>query len=463
MIDIVKGCVLPAMKMLKRILSVFLIVLMLLCASGCALFQTEVIPVSDEEAAPYRMMAESFIEKLFEEDYVACYNLFGEDLASGWTRSDLQEQWEMVRFVYGDPIGVLAYEGYRMNGEGAIIARVAHKHGASSIQLIYDDENALVSLSFSEYAEGNAYSVSVPQGVTETELTLGEGTEYPLRAILSMPENAAEDVPCVVLVHDSGAYDLNSALGGNVPFADIAHGLALQGIAVLRYDKRTFAHADKLDDKLVMEMTVQEETIDDALLAVKAACAAQGVDPAKVYVAGHGLGGMLAPRIAVQSGGQVAGIVSLAGTARGYLDVVYDQNIAMTNDAEQKNAIKKEYKKVDNIAEQKDSATVFGLPVPYLKDLYLNPVSVQLDQLNIPVLVLQGKNDFQYTLDDYKSWQLALEGYAGKSELVLFENLNHLFADNTELKRRGTTGEYLEESHVAQVVVDTIAQWVKEN
>ena len=46
---------------------------------------------------------------------------------------------------------------------------------------------------------------------------------------------------------------------------------------------------------------------------------------------------------------------------------------------------------------------------------------------------------------------------------MLFENLNHLFADNTELKRRGTTGEYLEESHVAQVVVDTIAQWVKEN
>ena len=446
------------MKMLKRILSVLMIALMLLSTSGCALFQTEVIPVSDEEAAPYRMMAEGFIAKLFEEDYVACYNLFGEDLASGWQRSDLQEQWEMVRLVYGDPIGVLAYEGYRMNGEGAIITRVAHTHGASSVQMIYDDENALVSLSFSEYAEGSAYSVAAPQGVTETELTLSADTEYPLRAILSLPENA-DNVPCVVLVHDAGAYDLNSALGGNVPFADIAHGLAQQGIATVRYDKRTYAHADKLDDKLVKEMTVQQETIDDALLAIEAAAKAQGIDAEKIYVAGHGLGGMLAPRIAVQSG-KVAGIVSLAGTARGYLDVVYDQNIAMTNDAEQKNAIKKEYKKVANVEELKDSATVFGLPVPYLKDLYANPVSAQLQQLNIPVLVLQGKNDFQYTLDDYKSWQIALEGYAGDSEMVLFEKLNHMFADNTDLKRRGTTGEYLEESHVAQEVIDTIAQWV---
>lgn len=447
------------MKRVKRLLCALMASLITLTASGCALFETEIIPIGEEEAAPYRAMAEDFIQKLFEEDYTACSSLFSEELANIKTRSQLQEEWEQVRLAYGDPVGVMVYEGYRMNGEGAIVAQVAHMHGGSRIQLVYDKNNVLASLWFDAAEEAVPYSIEAPAGVTETELTLGEGTEYPLRAVVSLPENA-QNVPCVVLVHDAGAYDLNSALGGSELFADIAHGLAQQGIAVLRYDKRTFAHGASFDEETVQAMTVQEETIDDALLAVKAAAAVDGVDAERIYLAGHGLGGMLAPRIAVQSGGAVKGIVSLAGTARGYLEVVYDQNLAMTNNADRKNAIKKEYKKVNKLEEMKDSDAVFGLPVPYLKDLYAHPVEEQLAQLNLPVLVLHGKNDFQYSLDDYKSWQLALEGYAGEAELVLFDDLNHLFADNTSLKRRGTAAEYLAQVHADAQVIEKIAQWI---
>ena len=50
------------------------------------------------------------------------------------------------------------------------------------------------------------------------------------------------------------------------PFRDLAEGLAARGIASLRYDKRTFAHARKL---VKTSPTVKEETIDDALLAVR--------------------------------------------------------------------------------------------------------------------------------------------------------------------------------------------------
>ena len=50
------------------------------------------------------------------------------------------------------------------------------------------------------------------------------------------------------------------------------------------------------------------------------------------------------------------GIVSLAGSAGGYLDIVYDHELmAQTDDASQQNVIKKEYKKIDKLKNMKDS------------------------------------------------------------------------------------------------------------
>ena len=104
--------------------------------------------------------------------------------------------------------------------------------------------------------------------------------------------------------------------------------------------------------------------------------------------------------------------------------------------------------------------TLFGIPVPYLKDLYAHPVEESLAQLDIPILVMQGENDFQMDTADYKSWQKALENYAGEKEFVLWPELNHLFVRDTAFKRRGTIAEYLQEGHVDQAVTDKIASWM---
>ena len=179
-----------------------------------------------------------------------------------------------------------------------------------------------------------------------------------------------------------------------------------------------------------------------------------------IYLVGHGMGGALAPRIAQQSGGRIAGIVSLAGTARPYLDVVYEQTLAMTDDASRQSAIKKEYKKADKLDSMKDSDTIFGVPVPYIRDLYDYPVAQSLAALDVPVFIAQGKDDFQTSLEDYKSWQSALEGYAGETRFALYDGLNHLFAENGGVKGRGTSAEYLAELHVSDQLLDDRADWV---
>ena len=64
--------------------------------------------------------------------------------------------------------------------------------------------------------------------------------------------------------------------------------------------------------------------MDDALLAVKAVRRVERVDPQRVFIVGHSLGGMLAPRIG-RSDSQIAGFVVMAGAARPLEDMVLEQ------------------------------------------------------------------------------------------------------------------------------------------
>src|SRR5690606_19348563 len=127
-----------------------------------------------------------------------------------------------------------------------------------------------------------------------------------LPGTLALPKGKAPGAgfPAVVLVHGSGPQDRDETVGANRPFLDIARGLAAQGIAVLRYDKRTQARPQ---DFAAGDYTVDDETTNDAITAVAALGAAEGIDPDRIHVLGHSQGAMLAPRIAAHSG-HVAGL-----------------------------------------------------------------------------------------------------------------------------------------------------------
>ena len=97
------------------------------------------------------------------------------------------------------------------------------------------------------------------------KVIVGEGTEYPLNGMLTIPE-ADGPVPTVVMVHGSGSSNMDEKVMKLTPFKDLAEGLARHGIASLRYDKRSFAHGRKM--LKAGDVKVKEETIDDAVLAV---------------------------------------------------------------------------------------------------------------------------------------------------------------------------------------------------
>jgi dienelactone hydrolase len=113
----------------------------------------------------------------------------------------------------------------------------------------------------------------------------------------------------------AGDFPTVETVGANKPFKDLATGLASRGIAELTYDKRTLIHRARV--AALKDFTVKQEVIDDALEAVKALRAQLGLDPRRVFVLGHSLGGMLIPRIGTADP-TITGLIILAGAAYGW-------------------------------------------------------------------------------------------------------------------------------------------------
>ena len=111
-------------------------------------------------------------------------------------------------------------------------------------------------------------TTSVQDKIKETDIQVCTGN-FKLPGTLTLPKNG-KDLPVVILVHGSGASDRDETVGANKPFRDLAYGLAERGIAVIRYDKRTKVYgADSAPAG--KEITFDEESVDDALSAIKLA------------------------------------------------------------------------------------------------------------------------------------------------------------------------------------------------
>ena len=303
----------------------------------------------------------------------------------------------------------------------------------------------------------------IQSGENEVQIPVQiHGEDATLEGCLWMPEQIKEKPKLVILVHGSGQSDMNETIGdaGNTPFRDIAEGLAKKGIATLRYNKRYFQYADKADDYV----TIQDEVLDDVTYAIQFVEALDCCSD--IYIAGHSMGGMLAPVIAKENE-EVKGIILLAGTPRTLQDIIYDQNVEALDQnrslsgAQRENQLKLVKYAVDQINKLTGQETekYLGVPACYwysLNQLHHDQVA---KELNIPMLIMQGSADFQvYPDKDFKQWK-SLLGDRKNVSFHLYEGLNHLFM-KTNGKR--DVSEYNVKGNVASEVIQDMADWVLE-
>ena len=314
------------------------------------------------------------------------------------------------------------------------------------------------------FAPAPAPTPSAPSGpaaFVERELTFpSAGLQFP--ATLCLPAKLEGRVPLVVMVQGSGPHDRDETIGGNKPFRDLARGLAAQGIATLRYDKRTFAFPAAIDPKSV---TVKEEVIDDAVMAVNFGRSLPEVDAGATFVLGHSLGASLAPFIAERVP-HLRGEILMAAAARPLDDLIFEQvTYQMKLAGQSDEAIQKEvgdlriaFARVRS-GEAPDDEIVFHAPALYWRDLFFRNTRQALAATAVPVLILQGGKDVQVSKKDYDLLVEAVAGLpAAMHQAEFFPGLNHLFM---AVAGESTGAEYSQPGQVAPAVIQTIAAWVK--
>jgi dienelactone hydrolase len=298
------------------------------------------------------------------------------------------------------------------------------------------------------------------------KIIVGKGTEFPLDGLLTLPDGTKGHVPAVVMVHGSGSSNMDEKVMKLTPFRDLAEGLARHGIASIRYDKRSFVHAKKMLKQII---TVKEETIDDAVLAINILKSDPRIDAEQIFILGHSMGAMLAPRIDCE-GGDVRGLILMAGSPYRLEDIMVRQfGQAKGSKSYMKLAAiiedKVFTKKFDGLYEMSDEEAkskkfAGGTTLYYFKEMGQKTAADYLLKSEKPVLIMQGGRDFQVLADD--DYQKFKELLAERSNTFykLYPQLNHVFVDAIYDDISKAAKEYSTERHIGEEVITDIASFI---
>ena len=397
-------------------------------------------------------------------EYAQVEAMFDADMAKAVPADKLKAVWESLPAQVGKATG--RGDAQTMEQAGSTLVQVPLHFEKAELMAKFAIEGGGKIVGFMiQPAQAAAPPAPAPPvaedaSFSEREVMVG-GDDRALPATLALPKGDGS-FPAVVLVHGSGPHDRDETIGPNKPFLDIARGLAAQGIAVLRYEKRTKARPQDFASGM---FGVDEETTNDAVQAVATLRGIDGIDPKRVFVLGHSQGGMMAPRIAAVSG-HVAGLVLLAAPARSLLDIVIEQNRRLavlddgkTSDAERDaiTAIIQQVRITRDAATDPATKTVMGLPAGYWRSIdSVDPVA-EARSVGLPMLVLQGARDIQVVDADWQGWRGAFHADP-KVSFKLYETLNHLAMPG---EGDGTLAEYQQPNHVDATLIDDVAAWIK--
>jgi fermentation-respiration switch protein FrsA (DUF1100 family) len=412
-------------------------------------------------------MAREFVDALENGHYVESVKHFDETMTKLAPPKKMKEVWETVIKQVGpfkEQNGVWTESILKYD---IVYVTCTFEKATLDIKVVFNKNKQISGQFFVPSKSTKEYAppeYSDKNTFTETEVIVGvEG--WPLPGTLSLPKGEGP-FPALVLVHGSGPNDRDESLGPNKSFRDLAWGLASRNIAVLRYDKRTKVHGQKIVADKSTKLTVYEETIHDALAATDLLRGTEKIDPQNIFILGHSLGGMLIPRIA-NANSKNAGFIIKAGPTRPLEDLYVEQIEYIylldgkLSDEEKTNLdeIQVNIQKIKNLTSENSTQLTerfLGAGADYWIDLNgYNPAETAKN-IDRPILILQGGRDYQVTMEDFEGWKKTLAD-KNNVEFKLYPAHNHLLIPG---EGKITPAEYQKVGHVDKVVIDDIAKWI---
>ncbi|MEJ8848880.1 alpha/beta hydrolase [Variovorax rhizosphaerae] len=276
-----------------------------------------------------------------------------------------------------------------------------------------------------------------------------------LHGTLALPGETAL-VPAVLILAGSGPADRNGNLPGmpNNSLRLLAHGLAEQGIASIRVDKRGIgaSQAGVREDDLRFATYV-----DDAVAWLKFLRVQSRVE--RLVLLGHSEGALVATMAAQQA--EVDALILVAGASEPAARLIAQQLAVAGLPA----ALQAQSR---SIADSLERGTPVATAPPELAALYrpsvqsylmawfpLDP-SVELSKVERPTLIVQGTTDLQINVDDALRLAAARPG----SELLLIEGMNHILKEAPTGRSQNLQTYAVPDLPLAPLLVPAIARFV---
>ena len=239
---------------------------------------------------------------------------------------------------------------------------------------------------------------------------------------LLLPRSTEEAPPLVILLQGSGPTDRNGnqSFMKNDSFKKLAQGLADNGIANFRYDKRILRMQS-------LNITEEEIRFDDFITDAVSVIEYFTNDDrfSNLIVLGHSQGSLVGM---VAAKDKADAFISIAGTGKSIDSIIVDQ-------IEQQMPGLKDNVQNAFLEMRTNGSTSSYNPVlesvfrPSVQPFMLSwmkyePIE-QLKALNIPMLIINGTQDLQVSEQEARN----LHEAKPDSELVIIENLNHVLRE----------------------------------
>jgi len=423
--------------------------------------------LSAQDTLLCKALSNKFLNHLIKFEYDTAYDMFDKTVKEKFAKEKLKEVWQ----GFNDKMGKLTdYSKISIAVKlpfTSVTTTLVWEKSSIDMKVSFNAEKKIVGFFFLP-SEMKTIS-KIPgyankEAFTETAIEVKTGM-YVLPGLITKPK-INDKVPLVILVHGSGPNDRNETIGPNQVFRDLAYGLSSNGIAVIRYDKRTKVYGSEMAN--LPNLTVADESIDDAVSAIKLAKTIPGIDTNKIFIIGHSLGGMLAPRIATQMP-SLAGIIVMAGNSRKFEELLLEQYEYIFSldgiSKDDKEAISELKHQIETLHSKDFSLNTpknklpLGLPTSYWMDLNKYNQKEVAKKLAMPMLFLQGERDYQVTMVDFNGWKKALSTNKNAS-FISYPDLNHCFMTG---KGKATPAEYEKPGNVSEEVIKNITECLKKH
>jgi dipeptidyl aminopeptidase/acylaminoacyl peptidase len=287
---------------------------------------------------------------------------------------------------------------------------------------------------------------------------------------LTIPEGKGP-FPAVIVLAGSGPFDRNGdvdprsgeALKLSSTYKDIAYALAQEGFVTLRYDKRGVGNSTGEGGDF------PEPSLRDLKAAVSFLKDNPSVDPKRIALVGHSIGGLWA-LIEAAGNDSIAAVCVMATPAKPFSEVLIEQIDWLVksqggNDTDVANYVAQQRAIYDQLRSGELDLSTMSPSERYQYEFVKAIMDVAgadyAREIKCPALILQGDKDL-FTNIPQESQLLKeafIEGGNKDVKLITFANLDHMF--------RPTPGQpspqlyYQDRGPISPDVVKTIADWMK--